>query len=104
MGVGERFNTGDAVRVRADHPPGHIRTPYYLRGKVGRIAGVLFWYRNAEERAFGKDGLPAQPVYHVRFEQERIWPAYQGPARDSLVVDVYEHWLEPAAEEELNDG
>jgi nitrile hydratase len=102
--MSERFNSGDPVRVRADHPPGHIRTPFYIRGKVGRVGGVLFWYRNAEERAFGRDGLPEQPVYHVHFEQHRLWPDYQGPERDSLVVDIYEHWLEPASEEELNDG
>ncbi len=54
-----------------------------------RLARVLFWYRNAEQHAFGKDGLPEPPVYHVQFEQERIWPAYQGPARDALVDDVY---------------
>ena len=26
---------GDLVRVRDDYPPGHIRTPVYVRGKIG---------------------------------------------------------------------
>jgi len=28
------FAVNDRVRVRADIPPGHVRTPYYLRGKL----------------------------------------------------------------------
>ena len=30
-----RFTQGEAVRIREDFPPGHIRTPVYLRGKQG---------------------------------------------------------------------
>ena len=32
-----RFATGDVVLVRDDYPPGHIRTPVYVRGKRGTI-------------------------------------------------------------------
>ena len=28
---------GDRVRVREDFPPGHIRTPVYVRGKEGVV-------------------------------------------------------------------
>ena len=27
---------------------------------------------------------------------EEIWPDYHGPAHDTVDVDIYEHWLEPA--------
>ena len=57
----------------------------------------------------GRDraGLPAQidgraavalvrPLYGVLFAQRDVWPGYTGPGEDTLVVDVYEHWLEEA--------
>src|SRR5580704_5059411 len=33
----ERFAAGDRVKVRADHVPGHIRMPAYIRGKIGVV-------------------------------------------------------------------
>ena len=36
-----RFRPGDRVRVRAAYPIGHVRTPYYVRGKPGIIEGLL---------------------------------------------------------------
>ncbi len=32
-----RFKPGDAVRVLLTHPPGHRRTPHYIRGKTGVV-------------------------------------------------------------------
>lgn len=32
-----RFGPGDAVRVRVAYPPGHVRTPYYIRGREGVV-------------------------------------------------------------------
>lgn len=90
-----RFSIGDRVRVRADHPPGHIRTPFYVRGKTGVVADSVGDFLNPESAAVGGDGLPKQPLYRVRFAQVDAWPAYQGPANDSLDVEIYEHWLEP---------
>ena len=31
------FNVGDRVRIKDSHPPGHRRTPYYVRGKTGVV-------------------------------------------------------------------
>ena len=53
-------------------------------------------FANPEELAYGRDGQPPVPLYRVRFAQSVLWPDYAGPARDTLVVDLYEHWLEPA--------
>jgi hypothetical protein len=25
-----------------------------------------------------------------------VWPDYEGPATDTLLLDIYEHWLEKA--------
>lgn len=90
-----RFNVGDAVRVRNIHPPGHRRTPYYIRGKFGVIERVCGTFPNPEELAYGFDGEPRKVLYRVRFRQCDIWPSYAGPAHDTLELEIYEHWLEP---------
>ena len=88
------FKIGQRVRVKEGDPPGHIRTPFYLRGKAGRVEAHQGEFRNPEELAFGKDGLPAKPLYLVRFRQADVWPQYQGPDADTLSADIYEHWLQ----------
>lgn len=95
-----RFRPGDAVRVRAERPAislgrPHIRTPHYVRGKPGTIAEVMGPFRNPEGLATGGDGLPMQVLYRVRFPQAGLWDAYVGPEKDTLEVEIYEHWLEP---------
>ena len=84
---------GDAVRVRRAYPPGHVRTPHYVRGREGVVDEVAGDFRDPEELAYGRDGLPKKTLYRVRFRQIDLWPDYQGSADDSLVVDLYEHWL-----------
>lgn len=93
-----RFAIGDRVRVRIAHPPGHVRTPHYLRGKEGVIARMVAEHPNPEELAYGRPGLPLLPVYWVRFKQVELWPGYGGPDHDTADVDVQEHWLESADE------
>jgi nitrile hydratase len=94
--VSARFAVGTTVRVRAAFPPGHVRTPFFVRGKTGRVTAVLGPYRNPEELAYGRSGEPALPLYRVIFETADLWDDYAGPARDRTVVDIYENWLEPA--------
>jgi nitrile hydratase len=90
------FRAGDRVRVRWADPPGHLRTPYYIRGKAGTVERVLAAFPNPEERAYGRPGLPAQPLYRVRFPQTAVWPDYPGGPDDTVDVEIYQHWLEPA--------
>ncbi len=84
---------GDRVRVRDDYPPGHVRTPVYVRGKEGVITRVLGNFLNPETLAIGRDGLPRKMLYEVRFRQNDLWPDYAGPRSDTLDIDLYEHWL-----------
>lgn len=93
-----RYAPGDRVRVRRAFPPGHVRTPYYARGAAGVVERVCGAFRNPEELAFGRDGRPARPLYRVRFAQAALWPDYDGPHGDTLDIELYEHWLEPATE------
>lgn len=91
-----RFRTGDRVHVIAIHPPGHIRTPHYIRGKSGVIERLCGAFGNPEELAFGRAGRPRQPLYRVRFTQNHVWPDYRGPITDTVDIEIYQHWLEPA--------
>jgi len=90
------FEPGDRVRVLDLGKPGHVRTPRYVRGKTGRVERALGEFRNPEDLAYGGDGLPRRGLYRVAFDQRELWEGYEGPAGDSLYVDVYEHWLEGA--------
>lgn len=92
-----RFKPGDPVRVKTDDRPGHIRTPFYIRGKTGRVERVYGEFLNPESLGHGGDGLPKKPLYLVAFSQSEVWEQYQ-PAGDKVLVDIYEHWLEPARE------
>ena len=76
------------------YPRGHIRTPYYIRGKTGVVAAMVGEFPNPEDLATGGEGEPRQPLYRVRFSQRDAWPDYPGPASDTLDVEIYEHWLD----------
>ena len=91
-----RFADGARVRVRALFPPGHCRTPFYVRGRVGTVLALADQQPNPEERAYGRAGLPPLPVYRVRFPLAELWPERAGGPADGVVVDLFEPWLEPA--------
>jgi nitrile hydratase len=88
------FAAGDRVSVRRSYAPGHLRTPWYIRGKSGVIERVLAAFPNPEERAYGRDGLPTRTLYRVRFLQKDVWPDYAGDAADTVDIEIFEHWLE----------
>jgi hypothetical protein len=90
------FAPGDRVRVRRADPPGHLRTPWYIRGHVGIVERFCGTFANPEELAYHRPGLPAQPLYRVRFQQRAVWPEYDGGPDDTLDIEIYQHWLEPA--------
>jgi nitrile hydratase len=90
------FAVGARVVVRRAFAPGHVRTPYYIRGKSGVIERILDTFPNPEERAYGRDGLPAKWLYRVRFLQREVWPDYRGGPDDTVDLEIFEHWLEPA--------
>ncbi|GIX46225.1 MAG: hypothetical protein KatS3mg131_0436 [Candidatus Tectimicrobiota bacterium] len=91
-----KFKPGDRVRVRVAYPPHHFRTPGYIQGKTGTVEVVHGAFRNPESLAYGGDGLPKQYLYLVRFAQTEVWEGYPAGSQDQLLLDLYEHWLEPA--------
>jgi len=93
-----RFEVGASVRVRNVSPPGHLRTPFYIRGCQGVVERICGPYRNPEELAYGNRQADRVPLYRVRFAQHHIWPDYYGPEQDTVDVELYEFWLEPTSE------
>ena len=91
-----RFRAGDRVRVLPVFPLGHVRTPFYIRGKTGTVERYCGSFANPEELAQMRDGLPRQPLYRVKFRQSEVWPDYRGSASDVVEVEIYQHWLEKA--------
>ncbi len=93
----EAFQPGATVRVRDDWPeragPVHLRTPHYLRGRTGRVVRRLGAFRNPEDLAFARPAATI-PLYHVTFAAPALWP---GSTADDVLVELFEHWLEPAA-------
>ena len=41
-----------------------------------------------------RDGLPAKPLYRVRFVQKDVWPDYRGNPADVIEIEIFQHWLE----------
>jgi nitrile hydratase subunit beta len=94
--LASRFAPGVRVKVRPAAPPGHLRTPWYIRGRVGEVERLCGAFANPEELAYNRPGTPKQPLYRVRFRQRELWPDYRGPAQDTIEIEIYQHWLEPA--------
>lgn len=90
-----RYRPGDIIRVRSDEVNQHHRTPWFVKGKSGTIRGVSGPFLNPETRAYGGDGLPECLLYQVEFGQTELWGArYREDDRDTLLVDIYEQWIE----------
>lgn len=91
-----RYHPGDLVSVRVGNPATHYRTPSYIQGKKGRVDSFWGVYRNPESLAYGGSGAPKQPLYRVEFNQGDLWENYNGQPADKLLIDIYQHWLDPA--------
>ena len=82
------------MRVRADMPPGHVRTPAYLRGKTGWVERTLGPFPNPEQLAYGHKGQPLH-LLRVRFSMAEVWGPDVDRPHDTIDAEIYSHWLEP---------
>lgn len=89
----ECFRAGDRVKVRADHVPGHVRMPAYIRGKVGVVVGVSPAYPFPDAHAHGLKAED-EPTFDVRFEAAELWP--DGADAAFVHVGVFQSYLERA--------
>ena len=94
VAVTARFQAGQRVRALNMHPIGHTRLPRYARGKFGMIDrdhGV-FVFPDTNAHFLGEK---PQHVYSVRFAARELWGA-QAPEKDSVYLDMWDDYLEPA--------
>lgn len=90
-----KFAAGQRVRIADRTPPVHHRVPSYAKGQVGvieRVCGV----HGMPENFIRGDGKPEQRIYRVTIPQTKLWPWYDGTAKDIVEIEIFEHWLEPA--------
>ena len=96
LDVPARFSPGDRVRARNLHPRGHTRQPRYVRGRVGTVAEDFGVYALQDsDEAGSQPGDRPQHVYSIRFEARELW-GDRAAAGDSVYVDLWEDYLEPA--------
>lgn len=91
------FREGERVRVKSHFRAGHVRTPFYIKGKTGWVQDCWGEFLNPESLGHGGDGLPRVRLYRVGFHQRDVWDRYDAAAHDKIFVDIFEHWLEPAS-------
>lgn len=90
-----RFAPGARVRVHERFPPGHVRTPWYCRGKIGEVERICGRFRNPEQLAYGNREATQEVLYRVGFASTSLWTDYVGSEHDRVEIEIYEHWLEP---------
>lgn len=91
-----RFRPAQPVRARNMYPRGHTRLPRYARGKLGTVVRThgIFALQDTDETGQRLGDYP-QHVYTVRFTARELW-GDQASDRDSVYVDLWEGYLEPA--------
>ena len=94
VSVSPRFQVGQRVRARNMHPVGHTRLPRYARGKFGAIDRDHGPYVFPDSNAHFQGEKP-QHVYSVRFAARELWGEQASP-RDSVYIDMWDDYLEPA--------
>lgn len=91
-----QFKVGDRVQVLHLDRWGHIRTPFYIRGKAGRVECYLGQFISPEDLGFGNTAGPVRCLYKLSFRLADLWEDYSGEAADSLHLECYEDWLSAA--------
>jgi nitrile hydratase len=89
------FKVGDAIRTRNIHPQGHTRLPRYARARCGTVHLVhgAFVFPDSNAAFAGEN---PQHLYCVRFAARELW-GDQAASRDTVYIDLWESYLEPAA-------
>lgn len=88
-----RFDVGDRVCIDARSEPRHHRVPAYVKGHCGEVVRVCAEQGRPEDLGYGICDGERVSVYRVRLRQSDLWPDYPGPSRDTLDIEIYEHWL-----------
>lgn len=89
-----RFHVGDRVRGRNIHPTTHTRMPRYTRGKTGVVERDRGVFNLPDSEPVSAEPKP-EHVYLIRFTARELW-GEEASAQDSLYIDMWEDYLEPA--------
>ena len=81
------------VRVHNNWPPGHLRTPGYLREKTGEIERKIGLFSNPEQNAY-RHAPEQRELLRVRFKMSEVWGANAENPNDEIEAEIYSHWLE----------
>ncbi len=90
--VPPKFQVGDEVIVRNEHPPGHTRCPRYFRGRRGQVHIDHGVYPFPDTVAHGLGPKP-QHCYSVKFTSTELWGS-RGNPRDRVYVDLFDDYLD----------
>jgi nitrile hydratase len=84
---------GTSITIKDSAQPGHIRTPYYIRGKTGVIERSLGEFKNPEQLAYS---LPSSlyELYRVRFKMSELWNHDIENPNDTVEAEVFSQWIE----------
>ena len=94
-GSSSGLRVGSTVRVLDRPVTSHVRTPWYVRGRTGRVVAELGRWPNPELLAYGHADDEGVDLFRVEFDQIDLWPSYAGATGDRLMLDLYAHWLAP---------
>jgi len=92
VAVPPRFQVGDRVIVRNEHPKGHTRHPRYVRGHRGQVHLDHGVYPFPDRTAHKLEPKP-QHCYSVRFAATELWGSRADP-KDVVYADLFEDYLE----------
>jgi len=93
-----QFGAGERVRVRNINPAGHTRCPRYVRRAAGEVDAVHGNHVFPDASAHGEER--AEPLYTVAFEAAELWGDDAETPDDTVHIDLWEPYLEPATEDD----
>ena len=95
-----RYAVGEPVKVKYLFPlSGHIRAPFYLRGKVGKIIRYYGLYSDPTDLAAGVVTPKTVGLYQLSFNYLDVWGCEIGNRKVEdeteikILADIYENWL-----------
>ena len=90
--IEQRFSTGERVRTKNMHPPGHTRLPRYARDKQGVVESVHGPFLLPDTNAHHLS-CDWEPVYTVVFDSRQLW-GEQAEEGLSVSIDLWQSYLE----------
>ena len=88
------FEIGQRVRARTLHPAAHTRLPRYVRGREGVVMADRGGHVYPDSNALGLGEDPRR-LYAVQFSARELW-GDEANSKDSVTLDLWEPYLEPA--------